>query len=54
LLDENLNVICGKDRLKILKLKPAGSSLMNFQDFVNGRQSKPGDLFMPIENKNAR
>jgi len=51
LLDENLNVICGKDRLKILKLKPAGSHLMDFQDFVNGRQSKPGDLFMPIESK---
>ena len=50
LLDENLNVICGKDRLKILKIKPAGSHLMDFQDFVNGRQSKPGDLFMPIES----
>lgn len=51
LLDENLNIICGKDRLKILKIKPAGSHLMDFQDFVNGRQSKPGDLFMPIESK---
>lgn len=51
LLDEDLNVICGRDRLKILELKPAGSHLMDFQDFVNGRKSKPGDLFIPIENK---
>jgi methionyl-tRNA formyltransferase len=53
LLDEDLNVICGKDRLKIIKIKPAGSHIMDFQDFVNGRQSKPGDLFMQIENKNV-
>ena len=54
ILDDDLNVICGKDRLKILKLKPAGSHLMDFQDFVNGRKSKPGDLFMPIENKTQK
>lgn len=51
LLDEHLNVICRGGRLKILKLKPAGSHLMDFKDFVNGRQSKPGDLFMPIEHR---
>ena len=51
ILDEDLNVICGKDRLRILKIKPAGSHIMDFQDFVNGRQSKPGDLFMQIENR---
>lgn len=50
LLDEDMNVICGKDRLKLLKVKPAGGHLMDFQDFVNGRQSRPGDLFMPIEH----
>jgi methionyl-tRNA formyltransferase len=50
LLDEDLNVICRGGRLKILKIKPAGGHLMDFADFVNGRQSKPGDLFMPIEH----
>ena len=49
LFDEDLNVICGKNRLKILKIKPAGSALMDFKDFVNGRATGPGDLFMPIE-----
>ena len=47
--DEDLNVICGKDRLKILKIKPSGSGLMDFKAFVNGRATSPGDLFMPIE-----
>ncbi len=48
-LDENLNVICGQDALKIIKIKPNGSSLMDFKDFVNGRQTRPGDLFTRID-----
>ncbi len=48
-LAENLNVTCGTDALKITKIKPAGSPLMDFKDFVNGRQTLPGDLFMKIE-----
>jgi len=48
-LDENLNVVCGTGALKIKKIKPAGSDLMNFRAFVNGRQSRPGDLFVKIE-----
>lgn len=48
-LDENLNIVCGQDALKILKLQPAGSSLMDFQDFVNGRQTMPGDSFKKID-----
>jgi len=48
-LDENLNVICGTDALKIKKIKPAGSPLMDFKDFVNGRQTQPGDLFIKID-----
>jgi len=48
-LDENLNVICGADALKIKKIKPSGSALMDFKDFVNGRQTQPGDLFMKID-----
>jgi methionyl-tRNA formyltransferase len=47
-LDENLNVICGQDALKIIKIKPDGSSLMDFKDFVNGRQTRPGDMFTNI------
>jgi len=49
MLDENLNIICGVDALKITKIKPAGSPLMDFKDFVNGRQTQPGDLFTKIE-----
>ncbi len=48
-LDENLNVICCTDALKIRKIKPAGSPLMDFKDFVNGRQTQPGDLFIKID-----
>ena len=47
-LDENLNVTCGADALKITKLKPAGSPLMDFKDFTNGRQTRPADLFIKI------
>ncbi len=48
-LDENLNVICGSGSLEIKKIKPAGSALMDFKDFVNGRQTQPGDLFVKID-----
>jgi methionyl-tRNA formyltransferase len=48
-IDENLNVICGKNRLQIMKLKPENSRLMTFADFVNGRRVLPGDQFVKIE-----
>jgi methionyl-tRNA formyltransferase len=48
-LDEDLNIICGRDALKITRIKPAGSSLMDFRDFVNGRDTQPGDMFVRIE-----
>jgi methionyl-tRNA formyltransferase len=48
-LDENLNIICGEDALKIIKIKPTGSRLMDFKDFVNGQHARPGDLFTKIE-----
>ena len=48
-LDEDLNIICGRDALKISRIKPAGSSLMDFRDFVNGRDTQPGDMFVKIE-----
>jgi methionyl-tRNA formyltransferase len=49
-LDENLNVICGQDALKILRIKPDGSRLMEFKDFVNGRATRPGDAFIKIDH----
>ncbi len=48
-IDEQLNVICSSGRIKIMKVKPAGGSLMNFADFVNGYGVKPGDIFTKIE-----
>jgi methionyl-tRNA formyltransferase len=48
-LDENLNVICSRDALKITKIKPTGSRLMDFRDFVNGHQTRPGDSFLRVE-----
>ncbi|RKY25585.1 MAG: methionyl-tRNA formyltransferase [Planctomycetota bacterium] len=50
MLDENLNVICGDGALKITKIKPAGSAIMTFEDFVNGRATQPGDLFTKVNN----
>ena len=49
ILDENLNVICGQNVLKILQLKPAGASLMDFKAFVNGRDVRPGDVFARVD-----
>jgi methionyl-tRNA formyltransferase len=46
MLDENLNVICGEDALKIVRIKPDGSALMDFKDFVNGQRTCPGDKFI--------
>lgn len=48
-IDANLNVICGDGRLAIRKLKPAGSGLMEFRDFINGRHVQPGDRFIKAE-----
>jgi len=50
-LDENLNVFCGRNALKIIKIKPDGSRLMDFKDFANGRQTQPGDMFVRIDNR---
>ncbi len=48
-LDENLNIICGQNALKTTKIKPAGSPLMDFKAFANGRQTQPGDSFVKID-----
>jgi methionyl-tRNA formyltransferase len=44
-LDENLNIICGRDSLRLVKIKPDGSRLMDFTDFINGQHTRPGDVF---------
>lgn len=49
LLNDNLDVWCGRDALRIEELKPAGSGLMSFGSFVNGRACRPGDLFLPLD-----
>ncbi len=48
-IDENLNVVCGQNRLQIVQLKPENSRLMSFADFINGRHVSPGDRFVKIE-----
>ncbi|MHC4854972.1 MAG: methionyl-tRNA formyltransferase [Planctomycetota bacterium] len=48
-LDANLDVICGDGALHLLKLKPAGSHLMDFEAYVNGHDCQPGDLFVSAE-----
>ncbi len=48
MLDVDLNVVCGRDSLRILELKPAGGSLMSFDSFVNGRCTKAGDRFVKV------
>jgi methionyl-tRNA formyltransferase len=49
ILDNDLNITCGENALKVAKIKPAGGSLMDFADFVNGRATQAGDLFMKID-----
>lgn len=49
MLNDRLDVLCGRDALHIEQIKPAGSDLMTFDAFVNGRACKPGDLFLPLE-----
>lgn len=49
--DDNLNVICGQDALKITRIKPAGGRLMDFAAFANGRQTRPGDAFVAVQTE---
>lgn len=49
ILDENFHISCGQGMLHILELKPAGSGLMDFRSFVNGRHGGMGDLFLPMD-----
>ena len=49
-LDESLNVVCGENTLQIAAIRPAGGAVMDFKDFVNGRATQPGDLFMRMDS----
>ncbi len=42
---DDLSVATGKGKIQILELKPAGSKLMAWKDFVNGRRVTPGGKF---------
>jgi methionyl-tRNA formyltransferase len=53
-LDDNLNVICGVGSLQIAEIKPAGSRLMSFKDFVNGWHIQPGDRFAKISDSEPK
>ncbi|MFW6132541.1 MAG: methionyl-tRNA formyltransferase [Planctomycetota bacterium] len=49
-LDEELCLSCGRGRLRIRQIKPAGKRLMTWRDFVNGYRVAEGDRF---ERKDA-
>ncbi len=48
--DDNMNVVCRDSALKIEKIKPAGSSLMDFKSFLNGRRASRDDKFLSINS----
>ena len=41
-LDDNLTIACGEGALRLLKLQPAGKSIMRAEDFLRGRPVKTG------------
>jgi methionyl-tRNA formyltransferase len=49
--DRERTVVCGAGRLKIQKIKPAGSGLMSFHAFVNGWHVQPRDRLTKIEDE---
>jgi methionyl-tRNA formyltransferase len=46
--DDRLCVTCGQGALRIAAIRPAGSALMDFRNFVNGRRTRPGDALIQI------
>jgi len=43
-LGDDLRISTGKGRLEVLQIRPAGKSLMNWRDFVNGYRVAAGDV----------
>ncbi len=48
--DDNMNIVCGDSAIKIEEIKPAGSSLMDFKSFLNGRRASKDDKFLSIDS----
>jgi len=48
-LDDDLCIATGRDRLRILEIKPAGKRLMNWRDFANGYRLAAGDMMVRNE-----
>jgi methionyl-tRNA formyltransferase len=48
-IDKNLNVVCGRDALKITQIKPAGKSAIPFKAFINGYHVAALDEFTKIK-----
>ena len=48
-LDQDMLVVTGSGRLRIIEIKPAGKRLMSWQDFLNGHRLSPGDRFGGVE-----
>ncbi len=49
LLDD-LTVQCHPGRVQLLEVRPAGSKLMTFDAYANGRRISPGDRLLPVES----
>lgn len=47
--DRDLNVVCGEGKLAVMRIKPAGSGLMAFKDFINGYHVAPGDRLVKMD-----
>jgi methionyl-tRNA formyltransferase len=45
---EDRSVACADGAVRILEIQPAGSRLMSWEDFVNGRRVKAGDRFEAV------
>jgi len=43
---EDLTIICGRERLRLLQVRPDNGRLMAFEAFVNGRRLQSGDRFL--------
>ena len=42
----DFTIVCGTGQLRLLEVKPQNSTLMSFDDFVNGRHIQSGDRFL--------
>jgi len=43
---DDMSVLCGEGKLRLLEVKPENGKLMPFGDFVNGRHIQSGDCFL--------